>query len=378
MRLRSVRGRRPAPAIMSRCPSSASSRRSFPPIARRSPICMGLRFIATGVPIEEIDKHYKPGDLEFVARTKDAYVYENTRALPRVLLATCAVARRFRADDRRRRVAGARLSRRPFCSRNRRSATTRAPNRARAAERASAPTRNTEIVIDADAPRGGGHVVLNDVCHPVLDRDDRRRAGAGAARQCDVPRRRHAGGPPRAALRLSAVEGLAARNARLTRFRGLTLDLWVKGPIRTLAILGPSLFTACAFDPTPGQVHFLRASVPVFHNAAFSEIDDPRLRQLRGGVEIIHAAELRALVEGGGVEAPRFKAGLADEDRRIGMGRHILLFVGRTDGHEPRGGPFHGRENRICKRDKRHLAAVLKGGRGEDEGSMARVGSVGP
>ena len=30
----------------------------------------------------------KPGDLNLVARTKDAYVYENPRALPRVMLAT--------------------------------------------------------------------------------------------------------------------------------------------------------------------------------------------------------------------------------------------------------------------------------------------------
>ena len=46
----------------------------------------GLRLIATGVPVEQIDKTLKPGDLNFVARTKDAYVYENPRALPRVML----------------------------------------------------------------------------------------------------------------------------------------------------------------------------------------------------------------------------------------------------------------------------------------------------
>ena len=46
----------------------------------------GLRLIATGVPVEQIDKSLKPGDLNFVARTKDAYVYENPRALPRVML----------------------------------------------------------------------------------------------------------------------------------------------------------------------------------------------------------------------------------------------------------------------------------------------------
>src|SRR5262249_27437569 len=46
----------------------------------------GLRFIATGVPVEKIDTSLRPGDLNFIARTADAYVYENPRALPRVML----------------------------------------------------------------------------------------------------------------------------------------------------------------------------------------------------------------------------------------------------------------------------------------------------
>ena len=51
---------------------------------------LGLRFIATGVPVEQIDKRLKPGDLRQIARTKDAFVYENPRALPRVLVVTDA------------------------------------------------------------------------------------------------------------------------------------------------------------------------------------------------------------------------------------------------------------------------------------------------
>jgi hypothetical protein len=47
---------------------------------------LGVRLIATGVPVEQIDKSLKPGDLNFIARTKDAYVYENPRALPRVMM----------------------------------------------------------------------------------------------------------------------------------------------------------------------------------------------------------------------------------------------------------------------------------------------------
>ena len=46
----------------------------------------GVRLIAISIPVEQFDKALKPGDLNFVARTKDAYVYENPRALPRVML----------------------------------------------------------------------------------------------------------------------------------------------------------------------------------------------------------------------------------------------------------------------------------------------------
>jgi Bacterial membrane protein YfhO len=38
------------------------------------------------VPVERIDSSLKPGDLTLVARTADAYVYENPLALPRVFL----------------------------------------------------------------------------------------------------------------------------------------------------------------------------------------------------------------------------------------------------------------------------------------------------
>jgi len=46
---------------------------------------LGLRYIASAVPIEQVDKKLKPGDLVPIARTRDAYVYENPRALPHVM-----------------------------------------------------------------------------------------------------------------------------------------------------------------------------------------------------------------------------------------------------------------------------------------------------
>ncbi len=48
---------------------------------------LGLRLIVSGVPIERIDGKLKPGDLHLVAKTSEAFIYENPRALPRVMFA---------------------------------------------------------------------------------------------------------------------------------------------------------------------------------------------------------------------------------------------------------------------------------------------------
>jgi len=45
---------------------------------------LGLRYIASPVPIEQVDRTLHDGDLKLLARTKQGYVYENPRALPRV------------------------------------------------------------------------------------------------------------------------------------------------------------------------------------------------------------------------------------------------------------------------------------------------------
>lgn len=56
---------------------------------------LGLRFIATQVPIETIDKALQPRDLPLIAKTADGFVYENPRAMPRVFFATGALAADF-------------------------------------------------------------------------------------------------------------------------------------------------------------------------------------------------------------------------------------------------------------------------------------------
>jgi hypothetical protein len=144
---------------------AGADQRQFPPLmsSYRSTLedLFGVRFIAIGVPVEQIDKTLKPGDLDFVARTKDAYVYENPRALPRVLLATQWRKADFDAMlrdgnwpdvDPRRTVL---LEQAPAD----------APNGEPEGTVRIASYRNTEIEIEADAP-GGGFVVLNDVWHP--------------------------------------------------------------------------------------------------------------------------------------------------------------------------------------------------------------------
>jgi hypothetical protein len=123
---------------------------------------LGVRFIATGVPVEEIDTSLKPGDLDLIAHTGDAYVYENPRALPRVMLMTDwrladfdALTRDGWPDvDPRRTVL---LKKAPVgFSRS----VAGKDGRARLVRYA-----NTEVAVEVDAPEGG-ILLLNDVWHP--------------------------------------------------------------------------------------------------------------------------------------------------------------------------------------------------------------------
>jgi hypothetical protein len=134
--------------------------------AYRSPMSdlLGLRYIATGVPIQEIDENFKEGDATLIARTKEAYVYEYAGALPRVMLPICAEHADFAQMiaeggwpeiDFRQAVL---LEEPTICHR-------------RQAEQSQAKARiatyeNTRVVVEAEAPPGGGWVVLNDIWQP--------------------------------------------------------------------------------------------------------------------------------------------------------------------------------------------------------------------
>ena len=124
---------------------------------------LGLRLIATGVPVEQIDTALKPGDLTFVARTGDAYVYENPRALPRVMMVGDWRVADFDklmangwppdVDPRKTALLEKSTLAQPLSS-------FEGAGSARLISYA-----NTEIVVSVDAS-AGGMLVLNDVWHP--------------------------------------------------------------------------------------------------------------------------------------------------------------------------------------------------------------------
>jgi hypothetical protein len=70
--------------------------RRFSPLmpSYHSPLAdmLGLRLIATGVPVERIDPNLHPGDLTLIATTPDGFLYENPRARPRAEFASHAIA----------------------------------------------------------------------------------------------------------------------------------------------------------------------------------------------------------------------------------------------------------------------------------------------
>jgi hypothetical protein len=138
---------------------------NFAPLfpSSRSPFAnlMGLRFIAIGAPIAEVDPRIRSNPLPLVARTKDAYIYENPDALPRVMVVNEAQI----VDQTRllqlgewpgtdfRRVAYIERTSLPL-PRTRLGGTARITR-----------YTNTEITVETDAQRGGV-LLLNDIWHP--------------------------------------------------------------------------------------------------------------------------------------------------------------------------------------------------------------------
>ncbi len=145
--------------------AALASQKSFAPAlpSYRSQLAdmLGLRFVATGVPIGEIDKTLKPGDLLLVGTTADGFVYENPRALPRVLFAGEARPADFDAILKTGRWPGF----------DPRTTALLAPQDAAAIKPGSTGSARilaygtNAVTVEAES-RAGGVLVLNDMWHP--------------------------------------------------------------------------------------------------------------------------------------------------------------------------------------------------------------------
>lgn len=167
----------------------------FPSYRCRLADLLGLRFIASPVPISRLDRRIGDEDLNFVGRTTDAYIYENPRALPRVLFVEKTLAADFErilADGRwpefdprqtvlldRSEAASLGLSAQttrpgPAVAEfqaasfpNHAAASTGGPDSEKETEAEAVIVRyeNTRIEVAVTAPRAG-FLVLGDVWHP--------------------------------------------------------------------------------------------------------------------------------------------------------------------------------------------------------------------
>lgn len=136
----------------------------FPSYRCRLADFLGLRYIATPVPIEKVDRRLKPGDLQLVARTHDGFIYENPRALPRVQFAggwQFADFDAMKASGQWPQVdpdQAVLLDQEPTGTVKEGARTVRA-----AVSLVRYETTEVEIAVNAQAP---GFVVLNDIWHP--------------------------------------------------------------------------------------------------------------------------------------------------------------------------------------------------------------------
>lgn len=122
---------------------------------------LGLRFIATSVPIERINPSVSEDPLPLVARTKESYIYENRDTYPRVMVVPQAVALdqdelirtgHWPSADFRR-IAFVEPSAMPL------------PQATNPGSARITRYENTRVEIEVMAPEGGV-LLLNDVFHP--------------------------------------------------------------------------------------------------------------------------------------------------------------------------------------------------------------------
>ena len=125
---------------------------------------LGLAYIATSVPLQTIDPQAKPEDFPLVAKTADGFIYENPRALPRVLFAASAAPADFDTILNTGTWPGVDLSATVLLSPDDEHESGLIATRGHGTV-ALKKYSNTKVEIDVDSTRGG-FVVLNDLWHP--------------------------------------------------------------------------------------------------------------------------------------------------------------------------------------------------------------------
>jgi hypothetical protein len=121
---------------------------------------LGLRWIATGVPVERIDPKLKEGDLTLVAQTRDGFLYENPRAGPRVSFVTGAQGADFAAMLKTGTWPDVDLATTVLLEERPAPQAPAASGNARIVA-----YRNNTVQVEVDAP-ADGYLVLNDPYHP--------------------------------------------------------------------------------------------------------------------------------------------------------------------------------------------------------------------
>jgi hypothetical protein len=121
---------------------------------------LGLRFIATGVPIEQIDRSLRPGDLPLLARTSDGYIYENAAAVDRVRFASAA-----KLADFARMLRDGEWPKVDLASTVLLESVPAEQGPRRRGQASIVSYQNTQVTLEVDSP-DGGWAVLNDLWHP--------------------------------------------------------------------------------------------------------------------------------------------------------------------------------------------------------------------
>lgn len=130
---------------------------------------LGLRYIISKRPIEQVDKALKPGDLRLLARTRDGFIYENPRALPRAIFVGSWLPADFDTLRREGLPAGFDPRAAVLLEQAPEPAAWTAPISAAREEReakvrlVSYTNAQVEIEVEAGQP---GFLVLHDVWHP--------------------------------------------------------------------------------------------------------------------------------------------------------------------------------------------------------------------